>query len=472
MKNRESLKMRKIACAFASIFVLAGLLSSCSDDKNKIPEYNSKEPIVLDNFYPKSGSMMEGIIISGSNFGNDPKKIKVYFNKKKAIVTGVSGDKIQALAPRLPGDICDISVVIGSDSVVFNDKYEYIKSYNLSILCGQANSSTTSFVEGTLSQTEFLSSLHFLTIDPQDILYVSMSGDGQPIVYINEEQGFSKTVLYSGGSGTTRGPMGGTFVPGEKKLAIMSANRGYFWEIDPYNPVDYNERKLLSPTTEQIANGYVKPTNAIEWFYSCVYTEYTRPGDPLASADEGFLYTRTYNGMLMRFRMSNRVMDMVTHQCPTGAGDTYIIGDPDDNTKIYCSTKQNHRISVIDLTKTPSDPDFEKTIVGLPGTGDHIDGHVSVAKLNSPQQIVVTKDIESGNKIMYIADTNNSCIRKYDFETEMVSTIAGTPKVKGLVMGSPTQSKMGNPYGLAVNSQGDLYISDRANRVILKLSFQ
>ncbi|MCH4100908.1 MAG: hypothetical protein LKF06_10105 [Prevotella sp.] len=76
-----------------------------------------------------------------------------------------------------------------------------------------------------------------------------------------------------------------------------------------------------------------------------------------------------------------------------------------------------------------------------------------------------------GDKIMYIADSGNHCIRKFDMNTKMVTTIAGNPEKSGYSTGSPEKSLMNEPFGLCLTPDGDLYISDRGNSIILKLQF-
>lgn len=465
-------KMKNAGKHLLLLGMIAGFTTACSDDNgNKVPAHDPAKKVEITDFYPKEGGMMSGIIISGSNFGNKPEDIRVYFNEKKAVITGTSGDKIQALAPRLPGEICNISVVVGKDSLVFDEKYNYITNYNLSVYCGQPGSTTGDYVEGTLAGTQFRNNLHFLFVDPNDHLYIAPKQEGKPLVYVNEEEDYTRMVFTGGNSANAHSVMGGTYVPDKDKLVFISHKNGFYWELDPNLLTEYSQKQILTPSNDQIAEGYINPTSKVEWLYSLAYSNYFRPGDPLAYSDEGFLYTRTYNGMIVRFRLSNRVVSLLNTKYLEGT-DNYITIDPYDNTRIYCSLRDKNRITMLDLTKDPNSDEFETNLIGLGGLGGHADGHVAVARLNYPHQIAVSKDAMTGKKIMYIADNRNNCIRLYDFETEIVTTIAGTPGKKGLILGSPEESVLDGPVGVAVNSQGDLYISDAPNRVVLKLSFQ
>jgi sugar lactone lactonase YvrE len=69
---------------------------------------------------------------------------------------------------------------------------------------------------------------------------------------------------------------------------------------------------------------------------------------------------------------------------------------------------------------------------------------------------------------MYIADTDNSRIRKVDHSTGIITTFAGSGILTG--DGVPaTSAQLQYPQGLAFDSAGDLYISDTNNNLIRKV---
>src|SRR5690606_33479676 len=116
MFTRELTMVR--ACRILGIFLMISIIffSACKDDdsleKDEI-DYDSSKPIKLDLVYPDSGKYLEKVMITGENFGTDPKQIRVWFNGRKAAVVGSTGSRMYVLAPRLPGDTCAISVAIG-----------------------------------------------------------------------------------------------------------------------------------------------------------------------------------------------------------------------------------------------------------------------------------------------------------------------------------------------------------------------
>jgi uncharacterized protein (TIGR03437 family) len=99
---------------------------------------------------------------------------------------------------------------------------------------------------------------------------------------------------------------------------------------------------------------------------------------------------------------------------------------------------------------------------GFQGDG----GPAANAQLDQPVGLAV----DSANNL-YIADSKNFCIRKVDTDGN-ISTVAGSATNQGYSGdgGPATQAKMNTPYGVAVDSAGNIYIADSANNRIRKVS--
>jgi uncharacterized protein (TIGR03437 family) len=100
---------------------------------------------------------------------------------------------------------------------------------------------------------------------------------------------------------------------------------------------------------------------------------------------------------------------------------------------------------------------------GTPGfSGDN--GPATSAQLNGPWAVAVDS---AGN--LYIADAINQCIRMVS--NGVITTVAGTG-TRGFSgdNGPAARAQLDNPYGVAVDSAGNLYIADSSNNRVRKVS--
>jgi sugar lactone lactonase YvrE len=95
-------------------------------------------------------------------------------------------------------------------------------------------------------------------------------------------------------------------------------------------------------------------------------------------------------------------------------------------------------------------------------------GTALTANINTAKSVTVDA---AGN--IYIADLGNGRIRKVDVLSGIISTIAGTG-INGFNADNivATSAKINSPYGIAVDVSGNLYIADRSNQRIRKVSPQ
>ena len=123
---------------------------------------------------------------------------------------------------------------------------------------------------------------------------------------------------------------------------------------------------------------------------------------------------------------------------------------------LYIADSGNHRIRKVDATGTIT------TIAGRTFSGDG--GPASQAQLSEPEGVAADR---AGN--LYISDSNNHRIRKVDF-AGTITTIAGTRESGFSGDGGPaSQAQLGYPRGVAVDGLGNLYIGDRNNQRIRKV---
>ncbi len=125
---------------------------------------------------------------------------------------------------------------------------------------------------------------------------------------------------------------------------------------------------------------------------------------------------------------------------------------------MYVTDTGNHTIRKI----TPQG--VVTTLAGLAGKPGSSDGNGAVAQFNSPSGIAMDK---SGN--LFVADTLNQTIRKIT-TTGVVTTIAGSPLRSGSSDGDGTSARFNRPSGIVADKDGNLFIADCFNKTIRKLS--
>ncbi len=114
------------------------------------------------------------------------------------------------------------------------------------------------------------------------------------------------------------------------------------------------------------------------------------------------------------------------------------------------------------IRKISSDGTTVSTFAGN-GTLGLMDGAGSAAEFHDPWGIAIDK---AGN--LYVADALNNAIRKIT-PGGVVSTLAGNGTT-GTTDGTGAAAKFNHPAGIAINSDGDLYVTDEFNNSIRKIT--
>lgn len=130
-----------------------------------------------------------------------------------------------------------------------------------------------------------------------------------------------------------------------------------------------------------------------------------------------------------------------------------LVVDPVGN--IFVADNSNSRVTKIT-------PDGVMTIVAG-GSSGFADGTGTQAKFRNPLGITIDAQ---GN--LYVAEVGNNCIRKIT-PAGVVTTVAGNGTA-GFQDGDKSIALFSNPRGLAIDSQGNLFVADTSNRRIRRIS--
>lgn len=105
-----------------------------------------------------------------------------------------------------------------------------------------------------------------------------------------------------------------------------------------------------------------------------------------------------------------------------------------------------------------------QTYGGTPGRTGSLDGPRLTAQFNNPTGIAIDS---AGN--MYITDRGNYTIRKIA-ANGTVTTLAGKVGVAGSADGNGTNATFRSPYGIAVDANGNVYVADNVDNTIRKIT--
>ena len=106
----------------------------------------------------------------------------------------------------------------------------------------------------------------------------------------------------------------------------------------------------------------------------------------------------------------------------------------------------------------------KSTVAG--DTGGFKDGNGKSAQFNTIGYIALDHNEEN----IFIADSKNHRIRKMNISTGDVTTIAGTGAKDSVINGPGSTATFNEPSGIAVASDGSVYVSDAGNYLIRKLT--
>jgi streptogramin lyase len=121
---------------------------------------------------------------------------------------------------------------------------------------------------------------------------------------------------------------------------------------------------------------------------------------------------------------------------------------------LFVVERNGHSVSRIDLKKHTVDRFAGTGKRGYSGDG----GPARAATFDGPKEIDIDRN---GN--VYVVDTENEAIRRIDAKTGIITTIAGKGRTKTPGLGDggqATDATLGRPHGVAVSSDGTVYIGD------------
>jgi len=449
---------------FVPAIVAILLLSSCKESETG---YDPGKPSKLSMFYPQEGKFLDRVMLVGDNFPTDLDLIKVYFNSRQAPITGSSGTHITALAPRLPGGeeievpgsknvhrVCRISVVVGNDSITFPGEFIYEQSTSSITVAG--NGACDLLTLGSLKDAVIQPT--YLCADKFGNVFVCNRGDGafgrasdngncgsgrNALLRINEEEDIIEQLGGQVSNAPCADPETGVIMMPTEQF------RESYYTTDPLEGW-IPRTKNFTWTTEDTE---LLPPNG--WKHCMVF-----------NPDDGYIYTRYRAGHVVKIHPELGLGTLIFNtgnECDC-LGLTFRPGEPNILYLAFTnspSTVLSQGIYTLDVSAEDPGSTFKR--LNAEG-GGHRDGRIETALFDCPMQI-----FNDSEGFIYIADRNNHCIRRITPDN-MVETVLGMPGNPGYQDGSKDIALFRFPCGIAVSTDGSVYVGDGGNNRVRKIS--
>lgn len=457
---------------FYSCFLF--LFIACNDDDviEKYPvvinKYDPSKPISLDRIDPTYGIIDQVFIVYG-NFPGKLSDLKIYFGKKRAIITATDGKSITGLIPKQVEGLNQISLVAGKDSLTPSGiLFKYKQSRSVKTIAGKLGTDKwlddANYMGAAIDAVTFGETHYIATVagHKYDNIIMIESGWGNRLFLLSQDD--NKITKLS-----TPDKVCHPAVPSTRDRFYVVK----FWGNNGDNTV-YTYTKEDSwalQTTGIIIKGDDFPSTKV-------------PSITFAG-DDNLLYLLSDEGRIAEVNLDDKSYKIYTtstqkpaniNQDNFGGYITGVLpanfGDWEDS--YICYSKYHHCFfasytrehAIFKYTKNDDNSWTCSLYAGRNGQGITVGNRLTDAKFNNPHGMIVNNDGE-----IFVINKDGHCISK--IVDERVEIVAGRPGVTNpLVNGDPLLSTFNNPRDLAIDSEGNYFITGGNDRTIRKLSIE
>lgn len=439
------------------LFVVGFFACKSNDEGSTFNEpYDPNLPIIVSNIGPEKGGLGTRVVVSGSNFGNDPKKIKLFFNSKESLILKVQSNSIYAMVPKQPGEISTVKVVI-EDGI-------------------DANGNPT-YKEETLKDKQFKYNIKATVNTISGKVGESVDKDGsalearfgRPVMLDVNDEGMLLIVDDNGGKIKMQS------IQDQKVTSVHSVTA---WQAS-FN-LDFTKYYAVlrgSGSRPLLCVSLSKQSNWQE--AESIYDQKNEKGEYIAgnynyyglAADDKYVYMMASSGTrLIRINQETRKVELIGENLDQ---DSWAhIAYNKKNGYLYITAENRGRLYRLNPYHTPvgrttpwiTQAEIEH-IVGI-GVGAAKEGNGKAAQLGTVEGCAADNE---GN--VYLADYKNHVIWKVDEEFN-ATIFAGVPGQSGYKDGKPKESLFNSPYDVTASPDGILYVADTYNYVIRCIAIQ
>lgn len=445
---------------FLILLTMAIFLTECRDQNVNTEPDAALTIYSVSPLFGKSGSE---VLLTGTNFSQNPAGNKVTFNGVSAQVMDASSSVMTVIVPERARS-GQVEVVVNGSSTT-GPAFTYIPTIEVSTYAGTGD---LGFTDGRAENARF--------IDPVGL---ELSDDGT--LYVADYGNHSIRAISPGGEVVT---LAGNGIPGMRDEIGRDArfNNPIDLEVDNEGTVyvsDFRNHRIrkISPTGNvttlsgnDAGNRDGDPESALFYY----------PAGMVLHNENTLYVSDSGNNSIRAFYLDDRVETIAgdgTYGFVNGyaseARFRFPFGlDTGRDENLIVSDHSNHRIRHVSS---------EQFVSNLAGNGNcgFADGPGEEARLHSPYDVAV-----DDQGVIYVADYQNHSIRMVTLSGHIL-TLAGAKNdhvqcmsdegegEAGFVDGDETEARFNHPIGLAVNGEGTvLYVADHHNQVIRKITMK
>ncbi|HJG13723.1 MAG TPA: IPT/TIG domain-containing protein [Bacteroides xylanisolvens] len=433
----------------------AGLLGSCKDDDG----HNAGSPVVVNRFYPTSGSAGTEILITGKNFTTNVDEVSVMVGNIPLTVMGCDMNNIMAIVPARMGDGQLKVSIAGREPVFTIESFVYSFAANVSTFAGNGEAG---YQDGKGAEAM----LHLDVTEEDNVNWsygpwqrgsICVDDDGN--VYVGEAGNVCVRKITPDGMVTTLAGFAGQrgFTDGTGVQARFSTLYG----MDTDAAGDVYVTETGNNTIRQITQEGVVTTLGNTSNQPWALAVDKRNGD--------IYYTHPATGV-WKF---NR--DGEDTQVGGNESSLLCMGIVVDATgDIYVSEAANSGVHRI-VKYMRDGSSWQRSVIAGNTEQTYVDGSFNEARFSFPGGLAVGPDgnIYVAGNGAYGGDINNAdqSIRVLDLQNRVVRTVAGS-SLSGYNDANGSAATFSGPEDVAVDKNGLIYVLDRKNNVVRKIVYE
>lgn len=430
----------------------AGLLGSCKDDDG----HNAGSPVIVNRFYPTSGSAGTEVLITGKNFTTNVDEVSVMVGNIPLTILGCDMNNIIAIIPARMGDGPLKVSIAGREPVSTIESFVYSFAANVSTFAGNGEAG---YQDG--KGTEAMLHLDVTEEDNVNWTYgpwqrgsICVDDDGN--VYVGEAGNLCiRKITPSGEVSTLAGFAGQRGYTDGTGLQARFSNF-YGMDIDNNGNIYVTEtgNNTIRRITQEGVVSTLGNTNNQPW---CLAVD-KRNGD--------IYYSKTgdnQKGGIWKF-VSDGNDIQVSSSSTLG-----LAVDAEGN--LYAADQTAH--GIVKYTTTDG-ATWQRTVLTGNGVAEYVDGPFESARFANPDGLSIGPDgnIYVAGNGAYAGGTNpDQSIRVLDLQNRVVRTVAGS-SLSGYNDANGSAATFSGPEDVAVDKDGIIYVLDRRNNVVRKIVYE